>query len=564
PKLPDSEISAIREWIDQGAVWPEQSARVKPQDWWAFRAPRRPRIPNLPVAPPLADSPAPATPPPAPIDAFILAKLKTAGVAPSPEASRLALLRRGYYDLHGLPPTPEQVRAFLADTAPGAWERLVDSLLASPRYGEKWGRHWLDLVRYGDTAGFEQDPYTLDAFRFRDYVIQSFNDDKPYDRFVKEQLAADELYIDEPEARVGTGYYRVGANRDMLFKVEDLNLVEKMTDYVDTTSQVFLGLTTGCARCHDHKFDPIPQKDFYRMQAIFAPAVNDRVLIDYNPARFSELLANNREFKLRQIGEQITHIQKPYRDRLRTAKIATISAADQAVLAIQAEKRTPEQQALATRAEEKVKVGEDEIRAAFSQADAERMHEVEKRLVEIFAGYGQAAMAPGVIDVGREAPRTYIAQRGNPESPGEEVGPGFLTALGGGEIGQPPIHAKSTGRRKALANWIASPANPLFSRVMVNRIWQYHFGAGLVKTPSDFGLRAGSPSHPELLDWLAVEFAERKWSIKAMHRLIMSSDAYRRSANATASARDRDPANTLLSHMTRRRLQSEEIRDAVL
>jgi hypothetical protein len=550
-KLADNEIETLRAWIDKGAEWPKQGLAPKGADWWAFHKPGRPDVPTIAGAP-------------SPIDAFILEKLRAAGIEPAPEADRLTLLRRACFDLHGLPPTSEQTRQFLDDKSPQAWEHLIDSLLASPRYGEKWGRHWLDLVRYGDTAGFEQDPYILEAWRYRDWVIKSFNDDKPYDRFAKEQIAADELFPDEPQARVGTGYYRVGTNRDMLFKVEDINIVEKLTDYVDTTSQVFLGLTVGCARCHDHKFDPIPQRDFYRMQAIFAPAVNDRVFLEYNEAHFYDLQANSREFRLRQIGQQIAEIEKPYRQRLREARIAKLAPGVQAVLKMKPEARTPDQQALATQSEEAVKVGDDDVRAALTQADAERLHAIEKKLVSIFAGYGPPPMAPGIIDVGREAPRTYIALRGNPEARGEEVKAGFLSALGGGEISEPPIEAKSTGRRKALAQWMASADNPLFARVMANRIWQFHFGSGLLATPSDFGTRAGKPSHPELLDWLAAEFVERKWSIKSMHKLIMLSDAYRRSSNAPEPARLKDPANTLLSHYNRRRLQAEEIRDAVL
>ncbi len=551
PKLAEPEIEILRVWIQQGAAWPDgaatQPARVS--SWWAFQAPKRPQAPTISAGP---------------IDAFLLEKMRAAKVQPAGEADRLTLLRRGCYDLLGLPPTPEQVRAFEADQSPDAWEHLIDKLLASPRYGEKWGRHWLDLVRYGDTAGFEQDPYTLEAWRYRDYVIKSFNDDKPFDKFAKEQIAADELYPDDPEARTGTGYYRVGTNRDMLFKVEDLNAFEKLTDYTDTTSSVFLGLTVGCARCHDHKFDPIPQRDYYRMQAIFAPAVNDRVFLDYNPARFYDIAANTREFKLRQIGAEIDRIEKPYRKRLREEKLAKLEPAMREAVKVKEEDRTPAQQALTTKVEESLKVSDDEVRAELSQADAERLHAIEKRLVSIFAGYTAPPMAPGIIDAGREAPRTYIAQRGNYEAPGDEVGPGFLTALGGGDVPEPPLHGKSTGRRKALANWIARADNPLFARVMVNRIWQGHFGTGLVKTASDFGTRAGQPSHPELLDWLATEFAARQWSIKSMHKLIMMSDAYRRSSNATESARRLDPANVLLSHVNRRRLQSEEIRDSVL
>ncbi len=286
-KLPPEEIEVLRTWIEKGAEWPEHEVQAVKSEWWAFRAPRHPRVPAIPGAQ-------------NPVDSFLLEKLQSARIQPAAEADRRTLLRRACYDLLGLPPGPDQIRAFLNDKSSDAWERLIDSLLASPRYGEKWGRHWLDLVRYGDTSGFEQDPYTLEAWRYRDYVIKSLNDDKPYDRFVQEQIAGDERWPEDAEARTGTGFYRVGANRDMLFKVEELNLVEKLTDSVETTTSVFLGLTVGCARCHDHKFDPIPQRDFYRMQAIFAPAINDRVFLEYNMARFHDIAANYREFKLRQ------------------------------------------------------------------------------------------------------------------------------------------------------------------------------------------------------------------------------------------------------------------------
>ncbi len=552
PKLAEAEIEILRTWIEKGAEWPDAAAvKTARPKWWAFQPPKQPVVPGVSGAQ-------------SPIDAFVNQKLQAAKVRPATEADRLTLLRRACYDLLGLPPTAAQVRSFEQDKSPEAWEHLIDSLLVSPRYGEKWGRHWLDLVRYGDTAGFEQDPYTLEAWRYRDYVIKSFNDDKPYDRFAREQIAADELYPDEPEARVGTGYYRVGTNRDMLFKVEEINAFEKLTDYVDTTSSVFLGLTVGCARCHDHKFDPIPQRDYYRMQAIFAPAVNDRVFLDYNPARFYDIAANTREFRLRQIGTEIDRIEKPYRKALREERVAKLDPASQEAVKVKAEKRNPAQLALASKAEESLKIADDDVRAALSQADAERLHAIEKRLVSLFAGYTAPPMSPGIIDVGREAPRTYIAQRGNYEAPGEEVGPGFLTVLGGGDVPAPPPHVKTTGRRKALATWIASENNPMFARVMVNRIWQDHFGTGLIKTASDFGTRSGEPSHPELLDWLATDFAAHKWSVKSMHKLIMMSDAYRRSSNASDSARRIDPANVLLSHYNRRRLQSEEIRDSVL
>ncbi len=545
--LDAADVASLKSWIDSGAEWPASAAaQVKRPEWWAFQKPRV-----------IADEHAS-------IDSFLNRAIAAAKLEKSPRADRLTLLRRASYDLTGLPPNPEQIAAFVNDKEEGAWDRALDRLLASKQYGEKWGRYWLDLARYGDTSGFEQDPYILEGWRYRDYVIKSFNDDKPYDKFAKEQIAADELWPEDSEARTGTGFYRVGTNRDMLFKVEELNAVERLTDAVDTTSAVFLGLTVGCARCHDHKFDPIPQKDYYRMQAVFAPAVNDRVFLEYNTARFSDIAANTREFKLRQFGDQIARMEQPYRTQLRDEKIAKLTPAAQVAVKTEEAKRTPEQQTLVAQSKDALTISEDEVLARLSPSDKERMSVIQRKLVGIFNGYSAPPMAPGIIDVGREAPRTYIAERGNYQSPGEEVKPGFLTALGGGEVPDPPLHATTTYRRKALAEWVANAQNPLFARVMVNRIWQGHFGNGLVRTASDWGVRAGQPSHPELLDWLAGQFSDRKWSIKAMHKLIMSSEAYQRSADASTSAAKDDPTNVLLSHMNRRRLQSEEIRDSVL
>ncbi len=536
------EVQAIRDWIDDGAKWTQGT-------WWAFTKPVRPPVPAPGVHP---------------IDAFVNEKLKIAGLRPSPEADRLTLIRRAAYDLTGLPPTKAQIDAFLNDQAPNAWEKVIDQLQASPRYGEKWGRHWLDLARYGDTAGFEQDPYLLLAWRYRDYVIKSFNDDKPYDRFAREQIAGDELYPTDPGARTGTGFYRVGTNRDMLFKVEDVNLVEKRIDMVDTTAAVFLGLTVGCARCHDHKFDPIPQKDYYRMQAIFQPAIADKVFLDYNPARNYDIAENNRTFKLWQISAEIAKINKPYQDQIRERKLATLPEELAAALRAVENKRNQRQAQLVSENPDALKIGQSEIDALMTQADKERMAAIAKRLLQTFTGYGPPPMSAGIIDAGADAPKTFIAVRGNPENYGEEVQPGFLTALGGGNAPETPAHAATTFRRKALAEWLATPENPLFARVMVNRIWQFHFGSGLEKSPSDFGIRGGNPTHPELLDWLATEFAAKGWSIKQMNKLIMTSAAYKRSADPGDAAQAKDPANDLLSHMNRRRLEAEEIRDASL
>ncbi|HYO80085.1 MAG TPA: PSD1 and planctomycete cytochrome C domain-containing protein [Bryobacteraceae bacterium] len=550
-KLPEPDIDALRKWIDAGASWPKDGGalEVKAPTWWSFKVPTRPEPPAVSSA--------------SSIDRFVDAKLKEKTLPAAARASKAVLVRRAYLDLHGLPPTFEQSQRFVSDSSPNAWEKLLDELLASPRYGEKWGRHWLDLVRYGDTAGFEQDPYILDAWRYRDYVIDSFNADKPYDRFLKEQIAADEIWPEDPKARTGTGYFSVGTNRDMLFKVEDINRVEQLTDYVDTTSSVFMGLSVGCARCHDHKFDPIPQRDYYRMQAIFTPAIKHRVFLDYNGARGYDIGLNYREFKLRDIGEEISTLQKPYREALRKKKIASLNEDLRLAFETPDEKRTPAMRVLVDSNPEAVRITQEDIYAALSADDRARIDALGKKLVGMFAGHTSGPIAPGVMDFDRVAPDTWMPVRGA-SGLGEKVGPGLLTALGGSEIKEPPAEAITTFRRKALAEWLANPQHPLTARVMVNRIWQYHFGRGIVATPSDFGTRGQAPSHPELLDWLATEFVTRGWSMKAMHKLMMSSEAYQRESNVSADVKTKDPENVWLSHFSRRRLEAEEVRDSVL
>jgi len=546
--LPADEAATLREWIAAGAPWSSaQPTATQQPTHWSFRPPVRQQVPAGPAHP---------------IDAFLQAKLRQKNLAPAKEADRLTLIRRATFDLHGLPPTHSEIDAFLNDNAPDAYAKLIDRLLAHPRYGEKWGKHWLDLVRYGDTSGFEQDPYLLYAWRFRDYVIQSFNADKPYDRFIKEQIAGDELYPEDPESQQGTGYFTVGTNRDMLYKVEDINRVEQLTDFVDTTSGVFLGLTMGCARCHDHKFDPLPQRDYYRLQAVFAPFQKTRVFLHYNNARGYDLSENNRTFKLYETGAQLSAIIDPHRKRLRDARLSKLPPEVGVAFNTPDEQKTPEQKALFEMHTRGVEPRDDEVYAQLSKEENDQLHKIERRLISMYRTYSPGPFSPGLTDVGREAPRTYLPAKGGGN--GEEVLPGFPSVLGGGDIPEPPTDSPTTLRRKALAEWIASDRNPLTARVMVNRIWQYHFGRGLVATSSDFGTRAEGPSHPELLDWLATEFMARKWSIKEMHRLIMNSAAYRQSTKPDPKALEADPDNTLLSHFTRRRLEAEEVRDAVL
>ncbi len=530
PKLADAEIATIESWVAGGAPWPKMAPAASSQtpEWWSFRKPLRPPVPAF-------TDPWVRTP----IDAFIAAKLSQQKLKPAKEADRRTLIRRAYLDLHGLPPTAQQVEAFVANPAPDAYEKLIDELLASPRYGEKWGRHWLDLARYGDTAGFEQDPYLLYAWRYRDYVIDSFNNDKPYDRFVKEQIGGDELYPDDPASMSGTGFYTVGPNRDMLYKVEDINRVETLIDWVDTTGSVFLGLTVGCARCHDHKFDPIPQRDYMALQAIFQPAEKTRVFLQYDPARGYDLAEVGRQVRLYEISDQLQSLPQPGGGRRGGAPAAANAVNDGG------------------------KGAPPPAPPAMKPEDQQKLQAIQQQLVQMFRNYKPGPFAPGIHDVGRDSPtKAYLP--GHNGRPPEEVPAGFLSALGGGTVPEPPIDATSTGRRKALANWVGSKDNPLTARVMVNRIWQYHFGKGLVATPSDFGHRGGPPSHPELLDWMTTEFVEKGWSIKKLHKLIMTSSVYREASEVSQDAVDHDADNVYLSHFNRRRLMPEEIRDGML
>ena len=554
--LSDADVATLRRWIDAGATWPETVASAPKSTWWAFQKVIRPAVPKSGAAWVRNE-----------IDEFIADRLKRESLNPSPAAPPGVLARRAYLDLWGLPPSYDQVREFSA----ADWPRLIDRLLASPHYGEKWGRHWLDLVRYSDTAGFELDSYIHDAWRYRDWVVDAFNEDKPYDRFIREQIAADELFPEDPVARTGTGLYCVGPNRDLFPDQADINREEILTDYVDTTSSVFLGLTAGCARCHDHKFDPISQEDYYRVRAVFAPAVKTRVPLNRLGSLGFDVGESVREWKLRETGEQIRAVQSRCQKQLRAAKLSPLPKEVQDALTTPDSDRTRRQRELATEYETAARVTDDDVRACLSPGEAAQLHTIEKSLVRMFADYRSKPFSCGLADMWNVSPRTFLPARGS--TPEREVEPGFFSILGGGNV-PPPAEKRdatgpiplmpTTGRRSALAGWIADPANPLTARVMVNRVWQYHFGRGLVATPSDFGTRSGKPSHPELLDWLAAEFVAKGWSVKHLHRLIMNSASYMRQATPSKEAAERDPANLLLSHFSRRRLDADEVRDSVL
>jgi len=440
------------------------------EEHWAFQPVERPPLPPVVRASWCRN----------PIDRFILARLESHDLHPALEAVPRALVRRVYLGLIGLPPAPGAIDAFLADQSPDAYDSLIDDVLANPHYGERWGRHWLDLVRYADTNGYEGDGEKPFAWKYRDYVIRALNNDKPYDRFVLEQLAGDELPDADAESVIATGFIRVGpwdAERGASVQHSEV-IAERynvLDDMVSTTSMVFLGLTMGCARCHDHKFDPLTAKDYYSMVAVFHP------------------------------------LERPHKGRDELAA----SAVPPRVLKANPDVESPE-------------------------------------------GYFFRELSP-------EAPETQLLTRGSPSQPGEIVSPAVPAALIDGPLEFLPPDEFTSRRRLSLARWITDPDNPLTARVIVNRIWQYHFGHGLVRTPSDFGRRGDKPSHPELLDWLASWFThEGEWSLKRLHRLILSSSTYRMSKQWNAVAAEKDVGNHLLWHFPYRRLEMEAIRDSML
>ncbi len=516
-----------------------------------------------------------------PIDAFILGGLRSEGLEPSAPADRITLIRRASFGLLGLPPTPDQVADFLADDSPDAVERLVDRLLASPGYGERWGRHWLDLARFAESDGFEQDGARPYAWRYRDYVIDSFNTDKPYDRFVREQIAGDELWPESFEARIATGFSRhypeEGNQKDLLLARQ-----ETLHDITTVVGATFMGLTFGCAQCHDHKFDPITQKDYYRLQAFFANVNHD----DRFPvARADELAEYERALavwkeKTAAIWAEMSDILMPYRTYTPAQLLARYP--DYVIDAI--ERPTSERTALEAwmasllstkdcgtcplRPEPYVDPSFLRVVGKLHGDDKTRFEELQSQL-EAFSSLrpDEIDRASGMIDVSADAPPTHVLANGRYTSPGQEVQPGFPAVLKAGEVViVPPEGGGSTGRRSALANWLARPSNPLTARVMSNRVWHHHFGRGIAGTPSDFGMMGERPTHPELLDWLASELVDGGWSIKRLHRAIMVSSTYRQSAapHSYERAARSDPFNRLLWRFDSKRHEAEVIRDSAL
>ncbi len=463
------------------------------------------------------------------IDLLIRKRLAEAGIAPSVPADRRTLIRRLSFDLTGLPPTPDEVRHFIQDSSPNAYESLVDRLLDSPRYGERWARHWLDVVRYADTEGFERDEFRPLAWQYRDYVIRSFNLDKPYDQFIREQLAGDELVnappknADEADKLIATGFLRLGQwdSTAPIFQEEVRHRDQQLADLANTTGSAFLGLTFSCCQCHDHKYDPLSQADHFRLRAFFAGVTprNDLVI---------------------ELADELEEIAK-----------------HNAVVDDEA----------APLKEEQSKLDKDK------KEDQPRYEELAKTIGEIEKKKRSPRMTMGATDFGAEAPATHVFYQGDFSQPREEVPPGYVSVLDPNPAAIEPPRADTTGRRLALAKWIASSDNPWTARTLVNRVWQHHFGVGLVATANDFGFSGARPTNPELLDWLAVAFINDGWSIKKLHRTIVCSATYRQASDAVGldsvaqinvHSQEKDPANTLLWRQNVVRLDAETLRDSLL
>ena len=523
-----------------------------PTAYWAFVAPAR-------VETPAATSNWVRTT----VDSFILASLRSERLRPSSEASRERLLRRVHLDLTGLPPTPEHVSAFLSDGSPDAYENVVDSLLASPHYGERWGQKWLDVVRYADTDGFERDGYREHAWRYRDYVVDAFNEDKPYDRFLMEQVAGDELHPGNREALIATGFHAlgprhvVGGNQD-----KDEARQEVLTEMALGVGQALLGLTVQCARCHDHKFDPISQKDYYRLEAFFGGTD----LEDIPTAGADEIAAIERatrayEERTKPIKDLLAEIEAPYKERVRERKRTALEPLHAAALATPESDRDSEQARLANEAESQVKPVWYEIIPLMPDAVRSRRAALRKRLHDLEHTEPDAPSAAYAVTNLGDPPDTHVLGGGDYRRKGEPVRPGFPSAVGPLGVEIPEDGAK---RRSALAEWLTHAENPLVARVMVNRLWEFRMGRGLMADPNNFGLLGGSPSHPELLEALAVRFVREGWSVKAIDRLVVLSSAYRQDASIDPERAKADPDNRWYWRAHRTRLSGEAIRDSAL
>ncbi|HEV3385580.1 MAG TPA: PSD1 and planctomycete cytochrome C domain-containing protein [Gemmata sp.] len=584
-KLSATEIDTLKKWIAAGAKVeaPEPETLAlgfvitnNDRQWWAFQQVKRPAVPTLSKQSSQISNP---------IDEFLLASLSDKGLSFSQPADRVALIRRTYFDLIGLPPTMEEVSAFVNDKFPHAYEKLVDKLLASPQYGERWGRHWLDVAGYADSeGGSPEDLERTNAWKYRDYVIHSFNADKPFDRFIKEQLAGDEL-VKPPYAElrpvdldslIATGFLRMAPDGSGAAGVDQkLARNQVLTDTVKITASAFMGVTVGCAQCHNHRYDPIPQADFYRLRAAFEPGYD---LANWIPpaSRQVSLYTDAEKKKAAEVEAEAAKIDK---DRLKKQnefieatfekELAKLPKEEQPEARSAREtpeaKRSPAQKKLMQQ-HPSLNVSAGSLYLYDSKAAAE-LKKMSDAATEVRKKKPVEEFVRALTETPGKVPITFLHHRGDPDQPKDAIPPGGLSVLDGPlplKAPDKPLPTGTTGRRLALANWLIDPRHPLTARVLVNRVWMLHFGKGLVGTPGDFGRLGEKPTHPELLDWLASEFIENGWSLKKLHHLILTSTAYRQSSTRDQKTDSLDPDNRLLSRFPLRRLDAESVRDAML
>jgi cytochrome c553 len=601
------EFEKLKRWIAEDAPADEEAAAqvdpdndplvtAKDRQFWSFRPPVRPVAPEVRAADRVRT----------PIDAFVLQKLEAKGLTFSPEAGKLALMRRAYLDLTGLPPSPDEIKTYLADTRADCYERLVDRLLASPHYGERWARYWLDAAGYADSeGGVSADSIRPHAYRYRDYVIRSLNSDKPYDRFLIEQIAGDELFDylaakeytpEQIDYLVATGFLRTAP--DSTYSTEQNLMPERfdvVANEVEVLSSAVLGLTVGCARCHNHKFDPIPQRDYYRLSAVLQSsydpydwrvpqfdvigvgAKNDPARTRLLPLKLQseqdEVARWNAPIQERiaKLENQLKEKAAPYRQKLLNERLASLpeNVRKDVTVAVNtpAESRNAVQQYLIRNFEDVLKIENKDLEAHFE--DFKKTAEASRKQIQTEKETLQPIPSVrALFDMGGDPTPNYLLLRGDAQRPGMRVEPGPLSVVSAGlkpyVIEKPNFQTGTSGRRLALARWLVQPDHPLTARVMVNRIWQQHFGHGLVVGPGNFGHTGQAPTNPELLDWLATEFTRQHWSIKAMQRVIMTSSVYRQSSQATAQQVEADPEDRLLSRFPLLRLDSDALRDSIL
>lgn len=590
-KLTPGQVALIKRWINSGA----KTARPEPAEmgqgsgiteeeraFWSFQPIQQPKMPETRRKDRVRT----------PIDAFLISAMAKQKVAFSPDAEKITLLRRASFDLIGLPPTPAETEAFLADTSPDAYEKLIDRLLASPHYGERWGRHWLDVAGYADSDGYsDADPPRAYAYKYRDYVIRSFNEGKPFDRFITEQLAGDELagitqadtraVLEDEKKRellIATGFLRMSADGSATPAVADIDAVRNqvVADTIKIVSTSLLGLTVGCAQCHDHRYDPIPQTDYYRMRAVLEPAYDpkrwktpdQRLVSLYTDADRKK--AADIEAEAKKLSDEKAAKQKQYIDEALTKHLEKFDAELRGKLReafdTPKDKRTPEQKKLlADNPSVNIHAG---VLYQYNPKAADDVKAMDAKIGEIRRRKPPEDFVSVLTEPADKVPATYLFHRGDPKQPKEAVEPGGLSVLApaghGPSFLTKEADVRTSGRRLAFAKWLTSPTNPLVARVLVNRVWLHHFGRGLVNTPTDFGAMGERPSHPELLDWLASDFMQNGWQLKRLHKLIMTSTAYRQSSARNAKFEQRDPENRLYWRKPILRLDAEVIRDSML